>query len=240
MPGICESLLEPGLCQAVDLYCERTSADLLAEPLNALSNLAFVLAGWAGWREFRQSDVQSSSPLLAAIVALGPIIGVGSLLFHTLATRWAGWADVIPILGFMLLYLWLSFRCYLGWPTWLASLSLVAFFLSTIVLEIAIPERVLWGGAMYLPTIATYLAIVFAPIGGPREVRRSFVVAVCLFLVGFAFRTLDLPLCGSVVSGVHYLWHVSNAIVLYLLVHAAILHGAAPLPRKQKPEAQGV
>jgi hypothetical protein len=27
--------------------------------------------------------------------------------------------------------------------------------------------------------------------------------------------------------GTHFLWHICNAIVLYLLAHAAILHGRA-------------
>ena len=34
----------------LDLYCERLSPGLLAEPLNALSNLAFLYAALTIWR----------------------------------------------------------------------------------------------------------------------------------------------------------------------------------------------
>ncbi|MFT2588559.1 hypothetical protein ACMWPQ_29155, partial [Escherichia coli] len=39
------SLLAP-----VDLYCERLSTAFWAEPVNALSNLAFLLAAYFLWR----------------------------------------------------------------------------------------------------------------------------------------------------------------------------------------------
>ncbi len=39
-----------------------------------------------------------------------------------------------------------------------------------------------------------------------------------------------MPMCHSIPFGVHYLWHVLNATVLYLLVRTLILH--APAPRK--------
>jgi hypothetical protein len=38
----------------VDLYCERTGADFWSEPVNALTNLAFVAAGLWGVRQVRK------------------------------------------------------------------------------------------------------------------------------------------------------------------------------------------
>ena len=225
MPALCSSLLGSALCQPVDIYCERLSASFFAEPLNAVSNLAFLVAGWVAWLEFRQRLKPGGDPLLAAIVAIVPIVGLGSFAFHTLATRWASWADVIPILIFMLLYIWLVMRRYFAWPMWLASAALLAFFLLTVGLEAMVPEQILWGGAMYLPTVAVFVAVAIAPNDCSKDVRRTIAVAASLFLLGFMFRTLDAPLCESLPIGTHYFWHVSNAVVLYLLVHAAILHG---------------
>jgi len=45
----CPSLIGsqyPELCAAVDHYCERTSSAFDAEPLNALTNAAFLVAAW--------------------------------------------------------------------------------------------------------------------------------------------------------------------------------------------------
>ena len=37
----------------LDKYCERTAAELFNEPLNAITNLAFLLAAYLAWRRFR-------------------------------------------------------------------------------------------------------------------------------------------------------------------------------------------
>lgn len=34
----------------IDIYCERLAPGLLAEPLNALSNISFLIAALAIWR----------------------------------------------------------------------------------------------------------------------------------------------------------------------------------------------
>ena len=36
---------------AVDHYCERTDPGIWAEPLNALTNLAFIIAAWLLWHD---------------------------------------------------------------------------------------------------------------------------------------------------------------------------------------------
>jgi len=224
MAGLCESLIGPALCQSVDFYCERTTASLFAEPLNAVSNLAFIVAGWLTWREFQRGPSRDDT-LITWLIVLMPIVGIGSLTFHTFGTQWASWADVIPILIFMLLYLWLAMRRFLLWPMGVSAVALLVFLLSTLALERMAPATFLAGGAMYLPTIAACLVIVLAPIDADRQVRRIIAVAVAQFLVGFTFSSLDEPLCATLPIGLHYFWHLSNAVVLYLLVYAAILHG---------------
>ena len=39
-----------GALPVIDIYCERTGPGLLAEPVNAITNLAFLLAAAACWR----------------------------------------------------------------------------------------------------------------------------------------------------------------------------------------------
>jgi hypothetical protein len=43
--------------------------------------------------------------------------------------------------------------------------------------------------------------------------------------VSLAFRTADLPLCATLPSGTHFLWHILNAAVLYSLVRTMMRHG---------------
>lgn len=87
------------LWRSVDLYCERTGPEFWSEPVNALSNVAFIVAAALIGRHARaRGEVAPDAWLLAALVAL---VGAGSFLFHTLATVWAGWLDVIFILAFI-------------------------------------------------------------------------------------------------------------------------------------------
>ena len=76
----------------VDGYCERLGPGLRAEPLNAVTNLAFLAGAFWLWPRMRGDG---AARVLCVSLAL---IGIGSGLFHTVAERWAGLADVLPIL----------------------------------------------------------------------------------------------------------------------------------------------
>src|SRR5215813_6283547 len=95
----------------IDLYCERTDAAFWAEPANALTNAAFLIAAVAAFW-LRRRAPSRDWPALALIVVV-VAVGVGSFAFHTFATRGAVLADVIPIAVFIYGYLLLSLRRYL-------------------------------------------------------------------------------------------------------------------------------
>lgn len=82
----------------VDLYCERTDPTFWAEPINALTNISFILAAWGAWHLARRST--TLSPVIWLLLTTIVAIGIGSFLFHTLATSWARVLDVLPILVF--------------------------------------------------------------------------------------------------------------------------------------------
>jgi hypothetical protein len=44
----------------MDAYCERVGMGLLAEPLNAVSNVSFLLAAWAAWVLARRTGALSA------------------------------------------------------------------------------------------------------------------------------------------------------------------------------------
>lgn len=86
--------------ESIDLYCERTGPELWSEPLNALSNLAFIAVAVALWRRAgpqAAGDIRLLDALIAAV-------GLGSLVFHTVATRWAAVLDIGFIAIFVLVY----------------------------------------------------------------------------------------------------------------------------------------
>jgi hypothetical protein len=70
----------------IDLYCERLHAGLWAEPVNAASNLAFFLAAAGAYMLWKREGKNDRFILL--LIGLAVLVGIGSTLFHTFATRW--------------------------------------------------------------------------------------------------------------------------------------------------------
>jgi hypothetical protein len=226
MSLVCPSAIaaiDAGLCASVDIYCERTSAASDAEPINALTNIAFPLAAWAAWRLSSKHANPVTSTMVNVLIATIAIVGLGSFLFHTIATRWGEWGDVIPILVFVVLYFWLLLSRFFRWSFWPTFLALSLFLTLTLFAEARVPPEVLWGGAMYLPTLFAIVAMSVALYHQEPDMGRSLLVAAGVFICSFAARTVDMQVCTAFPLGTHFFWHLLNALLLYLLVRLAIL-----------------
>lgn len=208
------------LGQHVDLYCERLGPELWAEPLNALSNLAFFAAGLWGLREARRRDAGAFATVLCWWVVA---IGIGSALFHTVATEATKWADILPIAGFTLAYTLFNLRRFAGmaWPK--ALTIFLAFYLVVGFLTFMVPD---WlraasnGTTGYLPP---FLALIF--FGGVVIARGNpagwyNIAAACIFVGSVTFRVVDPVLCDSWPLGTHFMWHVLNGLMLGVLLAA--------------------
>ncbi|NND48653.1 MAG: hypothetical protein HKN60_00205, partial [Rhizobiales bacterium] len=90
--------------QFLTVYCERAGvAGLWAEPVNALTNAAFLISAVLILREL--SRPPALSPLrqwdIAALAAIVFMIGLGSAAWHVWPIRATLLADVIPITLFI-------------------------------------------------------------------------------------------------------------------------------------------
>lgn len=202
----------------VDLYCERLGPSFWAEPVNAISNIAFIIAAVAAFAQWRRQTSGDSAVL--ALIGVTFIIGLGSFAFHTLATQGAMLFDVVPIGFFIYGYFLLALRRMLG-LSWPISVGLLASFalLSTGIAEI-VPRAVLNGSTGYFPALAALLVI-----GGllrEEPQGRAMLTAAVVFIVSIIFRIIDPVVCPAFPLGTHFLWHVLNAIVLYLLLRGAM------------------
>jgi hypothetical protein len=208
----------------IDIYCERLGPEFWAEPLNALSNGAFIVAAWLAWSLARQraTGVSLQSGVLIALVAT---IGVGSFLFHTLAVRWAMLADVIPISVYQLLFL-------VFYTRWVARLSIVrvvlcvaAFFAVSFAFA-ALPEHWLNGSLSYGSALVFILGMGLYHRRASKREPQVLLLAVAVFVVSLAFRSLDMRVCASLSVGTHAVWHVLNGVVLYLTTRGFVLNEA--------------
>lgn len=234
------------LGEKIFLYCERGhDPSFWAEPINALTNAAFIIAALAATRDYLAAPPERRTVAAASLVALTYVIGIGSFLFHTYATRWASLADQIPISIFMLTYFGYLLRRYLGLNWLFVLIGLAAFFVTIryaatiecrqaglLPITARAGTRCLNGTIAYVPA---FIALAASSIGLAlirHPAWRLLGVASVVFLVSMTFRTLDLELCelsrvGGHLIGTHFLWHVLNALTLYLLLRASILYGRA-------------
>ena len=202
----------------VDLYCERTDPSFWAEPVNALSNAAFLIAAVFAYRDWRARGSMDIAALL--LIGVTVLVGLGSFAFHTLATRGAALLDIVPIALFIHGYLYVAMRRFIGLGVILSLVIVVAFFALTQGLSAMLPRVLLNSSVGYLPALAAMLVV--GGIVRTTPAGRTLLCAAAVFAVSLTFRTIDLMVCASLPLGTHPLWHGLNAFVLYLLIRAAI------------------
>jgi hypothetical protein len=204
----------------VDAYCERLAPGFWGEPLNALSNLGFLVAAAVIWFRFRPD--RTSLRLLVVLLAL---IGLGSLSFHTVANQLTRVFDVLFIVLFVFFYVVCFAHWFLGWrwaTSWLFAPGLAVLGVAMIPLSRLVPE----GSGTYLVALVALFGLAVGLRVGRADLRHhwpSFGIAAALFLVSLTLRTADNGLCAPWPVGTHYLWHLLNALVLYLVARAAVL-----------------
>lgn len=206
-------------------YCERLSGAFWAEPLNAISNAAFLLAALAAFLLLRRTR-RCDWPV-EALTALVAIIGVGSFLFHTMPQRWTLLADVMPIQLFALGYFGLALNRFLGLSPLAAAIGAGLFLAACFGLAAGLAPSLpagMRGSAGYAGFLIGLFGVALAARGrGDLAAGGRIAAAGLVFVLSLAFRSLDSVSCGTVPFGLHWGWHLLNGLLLYLLLRAAIL-----------------
>lgn len=215
-------------------YCERgTNTAFWAEPLNAVSNFAFIGAAFLALQLWNVKRSVRDGAIELGLIGIVFAVGVGSFLFHTFATKWAMLADTIPISMFMVAYLSYAVRRFVA-VTWFATgLSVVFFLLAAAAVETISCDgaRCLNGSLGYVPAWAALMIIGGALQASDHPAAKSLLTAAAIFGVSLIFRSVDLLVCAGTLiqpgwrAGTHAIWHVLNATVLYLLLRAAVRYG---------------
>lgn len=205
----------------VDGYCERLGPGLMAEPANALTNLAFIAVALWLWPKARGVERLLCLLLLA--------IGIGSGLFHTYATRWAALADTLPILSYILVYIYAANLRVARLPVWGALAGVV----------VALPVMVLAGrvfaaipgfsvSAFYWPVPVLIAGYALWARGRAPQVARGWVIGAGALAVSLVARSVDEALCPVWPVGTHFAWHLLNAAMLGWMITVLRRHRLEP------------
>lgn len=204
-------------------YCEQTLAILGFEPLNAWSNFGFILAAVvAAWVARRRGGAVNLR--CALLILLAATIGAGSFAWHATHHAWAELADVLPILAFVLTFLWHATRSILGHSRRAGGLTCGVMALAIVGLGAQWPHA-LNGSLAYVPVLIAMIG--FAVVMPTQVLRRNLWLAALVFTAALICRTADLALCASIPHGTHWAWHLLNSGVIFLALKVAIEGDAA-------------
>ena len=204
----------------LDLYCERTTPEFWAEPVNAVTNLGFVFSAWMVWRLARREQVLDMG--IVTLIGMIVAIGLGSFLFHTLASQVTRWLDILPIFTFQLLYLGLYCRRVIRLPMTLTCLLLLFFLLAALVASQL--SAYLNGSLIYAPAWLTIVILGWYHHRSHNAARSLLLETAGILLMSLALRSIDISVCSGFELGTHFLWHIFNALVIYLVMLALILN----------------
>lgn len=212
--------------------CEAIGAGLLAQPVNALSSLAYVVVGgWLLW--LIRSDARTTGARAFAAALVG--VGVGSFAFHGPMFAGAQFVHDLTIAGVFVVVLAAGRAAAGSWSDGSLAAAVAALVLvAAVVLLIAPGGAVLLIALLAVGAAASEVARFRAdarPVSsrGPARLRWVLLGAVAAAVINVAGRTGG-PLCDpeSLLQG-HAAWHIATAVALG--AYGRIAFAGTPAPR---------
>ncbi len=205
--------------QLVVAYCERLDGAFWAEPANAVSNLAFFMTtGGIFWVLLRKRRLDLPVIGLSTLVA---VIGVSSFLFHTLATPLTSALDILSIAIFILAVFFFAILRLFKVGLTGATLVTVGFLGLSWLLSLLLGP-ILGVSAMYIGPLLSLFAIALSIAPNNRKIALGFFMTGLMFALSVTFLTMDQQFCDLFPIGTHFMWHVLNAVVAYMLLRLVI------------------
>ncbi len=200
---------------AVSSYCERLDPSFWAEPVNAVSNLAFVLAAIWMWYRISARGAGEAAGIARVLCVFLAGTGLASFLWHTFATPWSVALDVIFIALFSLTYIYAANRHFWGMRPLVATVATLAFFPYAAIVGSAFAQLPFFEiSFFYWPLPLLIFGYGFALIQRRPETGRGLVIGASLLCLSLMFRSVDGMLCQRIPVGTHFLWHLLNGVML--------------------------
>lgn len=211
-------MLADSTINTVGYYCGRFSPGAFGEPLNSLSNVAFVAGAWFAlivWRRNADRD-----PWQLVLFALAAAIGVGSFTFHTWPTPTTLLVDLVPIQIFGIAFV--SYACvrYLHARVLVMFTFAVCFFFARQYWIVLTQRAGLGGGITHVPSLAVLTAVGVLLHVKRLRIGRYVLLACAAYASALLVRSFDLPFCSRFPIGVHWIWHLLTALTTSLLLYA--------------------
>ena len=198
----------------MDFYCERTNEQIFNEPVNAISNIFFIIVSLSLIKILRKNQSNKIYYIQPILIFF---IGIGSFLFHLNPNMITLYLDVIPIFLFSLSFIFFFNRDVININNLNNALLFLLFFFLFLFITPKLNYEILNGSEFYF---ANYFFLTMYTIWLYLKKSDFFQ----LLLLGFIFfnlsillRSLDNHICEYFSIGTHFLWHFLNAYLLKIL-----------------------
>ncbi len=203
--------------------CERAGLGVFAEPLNVLSSFAFIFVAVAIFQYYRKHEDLERKWIwdIHVLTAITFIIGINSVIFHAFPTRVTELLDTSAIVLFIMLYFW-SVLFRIGRCNFFqAGICFVAFLGFSHILVAQFPHA-LNDSIGYLSSMIALIVIAVHLHLKARPSSQHFMLAALVGVVSLFCRAIDHEVCPMFPIGTHFVWHMLNATLLYILLKQII------------------
>ncbi len=200
-------------------YCERQGPGVFAEPVNAISNAASLIAGLLALREIQKHTKVSRGT--RALPWMLMIVAIGSALYHTIRNPYTLVIDAVPLFTFILWAIFLLLRqCFRTERT--AAIVVTGFVTLEILLSAIVPREFLNGSIRHAAAFAFsgFIVLMIAKRFGAIAWRA--VPIFVFYALAIFCRTVDPLVCSSFPTGTHFLWHILGATASFFVVRLIV------------------
>lgn len=183
-------------------YCENYNLWVINQPLNILSNLAFLVCAYLIHRRY-------TLPAIGRLALVTLCIGVGSIVWHSSEQYYGLVLDIIPIIIWVIMLLRIIYTNIYALSRHASTIWIIAFLILSVVTGITLEAIMPQMTGAFLPI--AILAIVV----GSKSGARAFYAAGAALGVAMVMRIIDMDICQQLPIGTHWLWHVFCAVAIY-------------------------
>jgi hypothetical protein len=193
------------------------------EPLNTLTSIGFLIGAVLIFRMYYK-NIDFKGKRIWDVYFLNfcmLLIGFSSLAFHMYPNGYTELADVSFIVVFIMVYFTSAMFRIAGLTKFQVTIAMMAFLGTTKALVQNFPHA-LNDSVGYLSSMAALIFIAVYLNVKRRTAAISFMLASILGMVSLFFRVVDREACTQIPTGTHFIWHICNSILLYILMKQLI------------------
>ena len=198
----------------MDFYCERTNNQIFNEPINAISNIFFIIVSISLFKILRKNQSDKIYYVQPILIFL---IGIGSFLFHLKPNLITLYSDIIPIFLFSLSFIFLFNRNVINISNLNSALLFILFLTLLLFITPKLKYEILNGSEFYF---ANYFFLAMYTIWlyfKKSDFFQLLFLGFIFFNLSILLRSIDNHICNYLSIGTHFLWHFFNAYLLKIL-----------------------